>query len=77
MQSKTKFPQILALLMRQQMKYPAQWPAFHAAIEIAEKHHAAERKEDKQVQRLMQVPGIGPIVSLPFVAYVGDGSRGE
>jgi transposase len=38
---------------------------------------AAERKGDEQVQRLMEVPGIGPLVSLAFVAYVGDGSRFE
>jgi transposase len=38
---------------------------------------AAEREGDQQIARLMQVPGIGPVVSLAFVAFIGDGSRFE
>jgi transposase len=40
-----------------------------------EKHMAAERKGDKQIKQLMDVPGIGPVVSLAFAAFLGDGRR--
>jgi transposase len=40
-----------------------------------EKHMAAEQKDDKQIERLMNVPGIGPVVSLALVSFLGDGSR--
>jgi transposase len=40
-----------------------------------EKRMAAERKGDKQIERLMNVPGVGPVVSLAFVSFLGDGSR--
>ncbi|MFP3040988.1 IS110 family transposase [Treponema primitia] len=42
-----------------------------------DKHMAAERKGDKQIERIMEVPGVGPVVSLAFVAFLGDGSRFE
>ncbi|GHV35157.1 IS110 family transposase [Spirochaetia bacterium] len=52
------------------------------AIDLAEErlvrlgnHMTEERKGDKQIAQLMEVPGIGPVVSLAFVAFVGDGSR--
>jgi transposase len=38
---------------------------------------AAEREGDTELARLVGVPGVGPIVSLVFVAYIGDGSRFE
>jgi hypothetical protein len=36
---------------------------------------AAERKGDKEIERLMNVPGAGPVVSLAFVSFLGAGSR--
>jgi transposase len=38
---------------------------------------AAERERDQQIAQLMKVPGIGPVVSLAFAAFIGDGSRFE
>jgi transposase len=38
---------------------------------------AGEREGDEQNAGLMKVPGIGPVVSLAFVAFIGDGSRFE
>jgi transposase len=38
---------------------------------------AGEREGDRQIARLMKVPGIGPVVSLAFAAFIGDGSRFE
>jgi transposase len=53
-------------------------------IELAEERMTAldrqmaeERKGDREIERLQGVPGIGPVVSLAYVAYVGDGSRFE
>ena len=36
-----------------------------------------ETEKDEKVQRLMTVPGIGPITALSYVAYVGDVNRFE
>ena len=36
---------------------------------------AEERKGDKQIEQLMGVPGIGPVVALAFAAFIGEGSR--
>jgi transposase len=54
------------------------------AINLAEERMAVldgqmaeERKGDQEIERLQRVPGIGPVVSLAYVAYVGDGSRFE
>jgi transposase len=54
------------------------------AIDLAEERMvrldgqmAEERKGDQEIQRLEGVPGVGPVVSLAYVAYVGDGSRFE
>jgi transposase len=38
---------------------------------------AEERKGDREIERLQGVPGVGPVVSLAYAAYVGDGSRFE
>jgi transposase len=38
---------------------------------------AEERKGDQEIERLQRVPGVGPVVSLAYAAYVGDGSRFE
>jgi transposase len=38
---------------------------------------AEERAGDADIARLAGVPGIGPVVSLAYAAYVGDGSRFE
>jgi transposase len=38
---------------------------------------AEERTGDPEIERLQGVPGVGPIVSLAYAAYVGDGSRFE
>jgi len=38
---------------------------------------AEERTGDKEIERLLGVPGVGPIVSLAYTAYIGDGSRFE
>jgi transposase len=34
-----------------------------------------ERKDDAQVKLLMNIPGVGPMVSLAFLAYIGDVKR--
>lgn len=36
-----------------------------------------ETEKDDKVQKLMTVPGIGPITALSYVAYIGDVSRFE
>lgn len=36
-----------------------------------------ETETDEKVQRLMTVPGIGPITALSYVAYIGDVNRFE
>jgi transposase len=46
-----------------------------ARIAQLDKAMSEERQGDKQIERLMGVPGIGPVVSLAFVAFLGDGSR--
>jgi transposase len=38
---------------------------------------AEERVGNPEIERLQGVPGVGPIVSLAYAAYVGDGSRFE
>jgi transposase len=38
---------------------------------------AEEREGDQEIERLQGVPGVGPVVSLAYLAYVGDGSRFE
>jgi transposase len=38
---------------------------------------ATEREGDCEIPRLMEAPGIGPEVSLAFVAFIGDGRRFE
>ncbi|MDR0642090.1 MAG: IS110 family transposase [Treponema sp.] len=54
------------------------------AIDLAEERMvrldgqmAKEREGDREIERLQRVPGVGPVVSLAYVAYVGDGSRFE
>ncbi|MFP3040989.1 transposase [Treponema primitia] len=42
-----------------------------------DKHMAAERKGDKQIERIMKGPGVDPGVFLAFVAFLGDGSQFE
>jgi transposase len=42
-----------------------------------DKRMAEERKGDEQIARLQQVAGVGPMVALAFVAYVGDVNRFE
>jgi transposase len=42
-----------------------------------DKQMAEEREGEGDIERLMSVPGVGPVVSLAFAAYVGDGSRFE
>jgi transposase len=58
----------------------AQW--ILQTLELHDAHIAAldlemaeERKGDEDIERLMTVPGVGPIVSLAFVAFIGDGIR--
>jgi transposase len=48
-----------------------------ARIEELEELMAEEREGDADIERLMGVPGVGPMVSLAYLAYVGDGSRFE
>jgi transposase len=48
-----------------------------ARIEALDALMAEERAGDAEVERLMGVPGVGPVVSLAYAAYVGDGSRFE
>ena len=54
------------------------------AIDLAEERMARldgqmakEREGDGEIERLQRVPGVGPVVSLAYVAYAGDGSRFE
>jgi transposase len=42
-----------------------------------EEQMAEERQGDRELERLEGVPGVGPVVSLAYAAYVGDGSRFE
>jgi transposase len=42
-----------------------------------EEQMATEREGDREIPRLMEVPGIGQEVSLAFVAFIGDGRRFE
>jgi transposase len=44
-------------------------------IERVDELMAGEAKGDAEIERLKGVPGVGPIVSLAFAAYIGDGSR--
>jgi transposase len=37
----------------------------------------AEVKGDRQIERLMEVPGVGKVVALAFTAFIGDGRRFE
>jgi transposase len=46
-------------------------------IERLDGEMAEEAKGDAEIERLQGVPGVGPIVSLAYAAYVGDGSRFE
>jgi transposase len=55
-----------------------------AVIDLAEKRIErldgemdGEAKDDAAMERLRGVPGVGPIVSLAYSAYIGDGSRFE
>jgi transposase len=36
---------------------------------------AEERLGDREIERLVGVPGVGPVVSPAYTAYIGDGSR--
>jgi transposase len=42
-----------------------------------EEQIATEREGDSEIPRLMEAAGIGPVVSLAFVAFIGDGRRFE
>jgi transposase len=46
-------------------------------IERLDEVMAGEAQGDTAIERLRGVPGVGPIVSLAYTAYVGDGSRFE
>jgi transposase len=65
-----------------QEREEAEWAL--SAINLAEERlvrldgqMAEERQGDRELERLEGVPGVGPIVSLAYAAYVGDGSRFE
>jgi transposase len=65
-----------------QEREEAEWTL--GIIDLAEKRierldvlTAEELKGDPEIERLCGVPGVGPIVSLAYSAYVGDGSRFE
>jgi transposase len=40
-----------------------------------ERRMEEERKGDEQIKRLERVPGVGPLVALVFVSYLGDANR--
>ena len=46
-------------------------------IELLYKKINDETEKDEKVQKLMTVPGIGPITALSYVAYIGDVNRFE
>lgn len=46
-------------------------------IELLYKKINEETKKDVKVQKLMTVPGIGPITALSYAAYIGDVNRFE
>ena len=46
-----------------------------AQIEELEQLIKKECKEDKDIQRLQTIPGVGDKTALAFAAYVGDGKR--
>ncbi|MDR1306692.1 MAG: transposase, partial [Treponema sp.] len=69
-------------MLRGQEREEADWAL--KAIDLAEgriarldEQTAEERTGDQEIERLQGVPGIGPVVSLAYAAYVGDGSRFE
>jgi transposase len=44
-------------------------------LDTLEEEMAQERQGDTEIERLVGVPGVGPLVSLAYAAYIGDGSR--
>ena len=46
-------------------------------LELLNQKINEETKSDEKVQRLMTVPGVGPITALSYVAYIGDVNRFE
>ena len=46
-------------------------------VELLYRKINEETEKDEKVQKLMTVPGIGPITALSYVAYVGDVNRFE
>jgi transposase len=46
-------------------------------IERLDEEMAGEAEGDAAIERLRGVPGVGPIVSLAYAAYMGDGGRFE
>jgi transposase len=46
-----------------------------ARIKLLSGRIKAESKTDEDMKLLQSVPGVGPVVSYAFAAYVGDGSR--
>ena len=46
-------------------------------VELLYKKINDETEKDEKVQKLMTVPGIGPITALSYVAYIGDVNRFE
>jgi len=74
-----KRQETIKLLTGQELE-EAQWILKHLnlheqRIRELKKKIYKEAKEDGDMKNLQTIPGVGPIVSYAFVAYVGDGSR--
>lgn len=52
----------------------AEWPSTDAAVRNLTQELEALAKKDPACQRLMTVPGVGPLVATAMVAAVADGS---
>ena len=52
-----------------------QWRGLHAAVEASGKRIEAAARTDPRAQRLMQIPGVGPITAHAVIAAIGEGTQ--
>ena len=68
-------PQLFEYEARQAKRVCERLRVLEAQIEELDQLIKKECKEDKDIQRLQTIPGVGDKTALAFAAYVGDGKR--
>jgi transposase len=53
----------------------AQWHALEGSIEALEEQLVKRAKSDERMQRLMKIPGVGPLTAHALVSAIGDPKR--